>query len=714
MTRLETNASQAPRPDLSERPFLLVVDDDLTQLRAIERQLRRHTDLVQYALVPSGIDALLQVGLTRPELVVMDIHMPGIDGVEVCRRLKANPETASTKIILASALMTAQLEADALAAGAFRAVSKPIDLRDILAEISMPAPPTRRALGTVPPATVPVTQARRAADVLVDQIVAAGVEVVFGLPGGPISPIHDALLDSDIKVVTTRHESGAMFAAAGYAHTTGKLGVAVVTSGPGVLNAVTGLASAWCDGLPLLLLAGEAPRRVHGKGVLQDGSAYGLNVVAITSNVSKLALEVPTGTQLPHLVRRAIATAMSGRKGPVVLTLPMDVTTSMIDPPEQSGVVTLENSVPASTLDELATLLRSSARPLILAGSGVRGGGAPALLRQVAEQLGCPVATTPKGKGVFPESHPLALGVFGLGGHPSARAYVEAGPDLVLAIGTSLGDLSTDGFAPQLQAPTLIHVDLDGRQLGKSFAPTHGIVGTAADVLEGLLPRLDRGRCEREAGVIRHQLAPGTGEGIAPHDALAEIQRALPADTIYTVDSGEHFLFATHYLQIDHADAYVVMTGLGSMGQSIGGAIGAQLAHPGRTVAAIVGDGCFAMNAFEVATAATEGLPLRVFVFNDARLGMVENGHETVYGRRPSYATNPLDVCSVAAGLGAATVRVTCPEDLRAATELLRTHAGPVVVDVRLDPTVKLPKKDRMGAFAPKAPPSRTSPRLVN
>jgi acetolactate synthase-1/2/3 large subunit len=393
----------------------------------------------------------------------------------------------------------------------------------------------------------------------------------------------------------------------------------------------------------------------------------------------------------------------------------MDVTTCMIDPPEQSGVITLGNAVPPASLDELVTLLRSAARPLILAGSGVRGGTVPASLRVVAERLGCPVATTPKGKGVFPESHPLSLGVFGLGGHPSARAYVDANPDLVFVIGSSLGDLSTDGFSPQLQAPTLIHVDIDGRQLGKSYAPTHGIVAGAAEVLGGLEARLAPVDVVAPlGGVVRHELPPSAGERIAPHDAIVEIQRLLPADTIYTVDSGEHFLFATHFLAIDHPDAYVVMTGLGSMGQSIGGAIGAQLAHPTRTVATIVGDGCFAMNAFEVATAATEKLPLRVFVFNDARLGMVEIGHEAVYGRKPDYATNPLDVCAVASGLGAATVRVTSVEELRAAAPLLRDHPGPVVVDVCIDPDVKLPKKDRMGAFAPKLSPARTSPRLVN
>ncbi|AUX48672.1 hypothetical protein SOCE26_102130 [Sorangium cellulosum] len=548
---------------------------------------------------------------------------------------------------------------------------------------------------------------RRAADVLVDLLSAAGVDVVFGLPGGAISPVHDALLDSPIRVVTTRHESGAMFAAAGYAQTTGRVGVAAVTSGPGVLNAMTGLASAWCDGLPVLLLVGEVPRSAHGKGVLQDGSAHGLNIVAMARHITKLAAEVPDVKQLPHLLRRAIATALSGRRGPVLLTLPMDVTTAAISPPEVGGDVSLRSEVPPAMLDEIVGLLLGASRPLILAGSGLRGGDAAARLHRVAARLHCPVATTPKAKGVISEDDPLSLGVLGLGGHPSALGYLEDGLDVLVAIGTSLGDLSTDGFSPLLQpSRALVHVDVDGRQFGKSYAPTHAIVSSAAEFLRGVeaqLPASIRPRSAPRGGVTRHPLAPSAkGALIAPQDALAEIQELLPPDTIYTVDSGEHFLFATHYLKVVTPDGYVVMTGLGSMGQAIGAAIGAQLAHRRRSVAAIVGDGCFAMNAFEVATAAQERLPIRVFVFNDQRLGMVENGHAKVYGRRPDYPTGPMDICALAAGLGAATTRVDRPGQLRRAAPLISGHPGPVVVDVRIDPEVRLPKKDRVGAFAPK------------
>jgi acetolactate synthase I/II/III large subunit len=713
VTAVDPQKSSPPRLDVAERRRVLIVDDDDGQLRALGRFLKRYQDRLDVSLIDNGIDALIQVGAVRPHLVVMDVFMPGLDGIEACRRLKANPETRNVRVILASSNMSPELEARARAAGAERAVAKPFDVSAILGEVGQtevsaaPAAPRAFARGTAPPM-------RRAADVLVSMLEEAGVEQVWGLPGGVISPVHDALLDSKIRCITTRHESGAMFAAAGYAHATGKIGVVAVTSGPGVLNAMTGLASAWCDGLPLLLLVGEVPRRHHGKGVLQDGSSYGLNIVQMAKHITKLALEVPSGDQLPHLLRRAIATATSGRKGPVVLTLPMDATTQTIARPQIAGEVTVETTVPAATIDEIVTLLDGARHPLILAGSGLRGGPAPALLREVAERLGCPVATTPKAKGVFPEDHPLSLGVLGLGGHLSASRYLEPGIDVLVALGTSLGDLSTDGFSASLK-PTraMIHVDIDARQIGKSYAPTHAVVVDAARFLAALDNRLaSPGRGARPVqsagGVVRHPLAPSRSDvAIGAHQALAEIQEILPDDTVYTVDSGEHFLFATHFLQISHPDSYIVMTGLGSMGQSIGAAIGAQMANPGRTIAAIVGDGCFAMNAFEVATAVAEQLPLRVFVFNDQRLGMVEVGHQKVYGRKPDYPTNPLDVCQVAAGLGAATLRVERPGDLRAATILLRKHRGPVVIDVRIDPAVLLPKKDRVVAFAPKDEPDK-------
>lgn len=714
--------SVVPTRDLRPHPALrplrvLVVDDDGLQLRAMQRLLRGHKQ-IELVVVDNAIDAMLAVGAIKPDLVVMDVFMPGLDGVEACRRIKANPETREVQVVLASVAMSPELERAASAAGAKRAVSKPFDVVALLdaAIDDEPRPVVERA---------PVSHTVRGADLLVDMLAQAGVDTVFGLPGGAISPIHDALLDSRLRVVTTRHESGAMFAACAHARMTGQLAVVAVTSGPGVLNSMTGLATAWCDGVPVLLLVGEVPRPAHSKGVLQDGSAHGLQIVEMARYISKLAVEVPSASALPHLLRRAIVTAMSGRRGPTVLTLPLDITTAQVAPPRSAGITTTTTLVEPETLDEIAELIYSAQRPLILAGSGLRGHGAPPRLLAVAESLAIPVATTPKGKGVFPEDHPLALGVLGLGGHRSSRKYLDAGVDVVIAIGTSLGDMATDGFAPQLQATrAMIHVDIDARQIGKSYAPTHAVVATAADFLGGLADRIGDRETTRgptpttlralPGGVVRHVIrSSARADRIASQDAITEIQRVIPRDAIYTVDSGEHFVFAAHFLELTDPDQFVVMTGLGSMGQSIGGAVGVQLARPDRFVAAICGDGCFAMNAFEIATAVVERLPLRIFVFNDERLGMVENGHQTVYGRHPDYSTRPLDICAIARGLGATALQVSRPGDLMAAREVLLETRGPVVVEVRIDPDIVLPKQDRVAAMAPGVT-AKPPPKLVN
>jgi acetolactate synthase-1/2/3 large subunit len=682
----------------ARRLRVLVVDDDQIHLRTIERQFRDDEDL-EVVVVQNAIDAMLSVGAQRPDLVVMDVFMPGVDGLEACRRIKANPEMADVQIVLTSSVMTPELAQAANEAGATLALSKPLDIGTLIDDLLVRPD---EILDDQPP----VVQTIRGADLLVQMLEQHGVDVVFGIPGGAISPVHDAFLDGRVRVITTRHESGAMFAATGYARMTGKLGVVAVTSGPGILNSMTGLATAFCDGTPVLLLVGETPRGSHGKGILQDGSAHGLNVIEMTRSIAKLALEVPSASALPHLLRRCITTALSGRCGPVVMTLPLDVITAQVSPPRRAGHLSMRSVVEPEMLDELCTLFLTADRPVILAGSGVRGDRSPAYLREVAERLSCPVVTTPKGKGVFPEDHPLSLGVLGVGGHRSARRYLETGVDMVLAIGTSLGDIATEGFLPQLQAATLVHVDVDARQWGRSYSPTHAVVASASDFLGELAVRLADRRSKPRmlrggtGGIARHELpSSAKPDRIATQDVIAEIQEILPPDTIYTVDSGEHFVFATHFLQLAHPDSYLVMTGLGSMGPSIGAAIGAQLAHPDRFVTAICGDGCFSMNAFEIATAAAERLPIRVFVFNDERLGMVEIGHQRIYGRSPDFSLKPLDVCTLAQGLGATTLRINGIGQLRAARATLLHARGPVVIDVRVDPEIYIPRVERVAAM---------------
>lgn len=551
-----------------------------------------------------------------------------------------------------------------------------------------------------------VRPTKRAADVLIDILIASGVDTVFGLPGGTIAPLHDALLDRpEVRVITTRHESGAMFAAAGYARMTGKLGVVLVTSGPGILNSLTGAASAYCDGLPVLLLAGEVPRQVFGRNALQEGSANHLDIVGMCRHISKLALQVPRPDVAPAMLKRAIMTALSGRKGPVIMTLPLDVTSAQICVPELTSEVgisyALDSVEMSRAIRDAAQALRTAQRPVIFAGSGARWGRAPELLRELAERLQIPVITTPKGKGVFPESHPLSLGIFGHGGHPSSTAYLSGGIDTLLVVASGLTDPATDGWSDLLK-PTrdFIQIDADVMQLGRNYPVTQGLVGAADSLLEKLNHRLRlEKRPPAKFGVERY-LDPETCEfgpegRITPQRALWELQKTMPADTIYTSDIGEHLLFATHYLQIDDPQGFLIMTGLASMGSGIAGAIGARLAFPDRPAVAICGDGCYSMGLGDVAVAARDSIPLLVAVLNDERYGMVEIGHEAVYGRRAPYPAGPMDVLQLARGVGAAAKRIEHAGQILELDLIKLLGRGPVVLDISIDREVKMPKNQR-------------------
>ncbi len=547
----------------------------------------------------------------------------------------------------------------------------------------------------------------RTADVLVDVLVEAGVEVVFVLPGGAIAPINDALLDRpEIRVIMSRHESGAVFAAAAYARATGKVGVVMVTSGPGAINAMNGLASAHCDGLPVLLIAGEVQRSLHGKRALQEGTAYHLNICGMASHITKLALPVPDPNAAPAYLRRAIATAVSGRRGPVLLTIPFDVSSAKIVPPMITSEVGLESRVDPRALDRAVRALTSATRPAIFAGSGTRWGQGPQRLLQLAERLQLPVITTPKAKGVFPESHPLSLGVFGFGGHPSASQYLSEGIDTLLAVGCGMTDPATNGWS-KLLTPSrhFIQIDVDAVQIGRNYPVTEGIVGPADRVLAQLVERLPLAKAPaRRFGVTRFTDPALLGNGseglILPQRALWELQRAMPRNTIFTSDIGEHLLFAAHYIEANDPQSFLMMMGLGSMTTGISGAIGMKLALPKRPVVAIVGDGCFSMGLSDVHTAAQERLPLVIAVLNDQRYGMVELGHEAIYGRTPQYGNGTMDVLELARGVGAHALEIRHAGDILGKDLANLVTQGPLVLDIRIDRSEKMPKNNRFEGLA--------------
>lgn len=362
------------------------------------------------------------------------------------------------------------------------------------------APPPPSVVAASSPTTVHPhpTVALQLIDVLRD----FGTNMVFGIPGGAIAPVYAALVERpDVKVVTAKHEAGAAFMAMGYALATGRPGVVLTTAGPGITNALSGLASAHYDGVALVHIAGEVPRSAFGRGALQEGSAAGLDAVSIAKRMTKFSAQLSRPSAAAAVLRRAVTTAYSGRKGPVFLSLPLDVAATRTPVQPIFGNVRSSFDVHGPSCEQAMDLLRSAQRPMILAGSGCRDQTTRRLLRRLADYLDCPVAVTTKGKGVFPEDHPLYLGVFGFGGHESVIEYLSQGADVILACATGLNDFTSNGWSPVLRASrAFVQIDIDSGQLGKNYPTDLGLLGPADAVLSRMLenrgdqPARKRGR----------------------------------------------------------------------------------------------------------------------------------------------------------------------------------------------------------------------------
>jgi acetolactate synthase-1/2/3 large subunit len=566
----------------------------------------------------------------------------------------------------------------------------------------MPASPQ---LSVVPPLAPAVGSPRvRVADQIVRTLRELGVTTIFGVPGGAIAAVYDALIDEPrIRVVNSRHECSAVFAAAAHARATGTAGVVLVTSGPGITNTITGMASCFSDGLPVVLIGGEVPRQNFGRGALQEGSAYSLNLVAMLKHVTKWAAEIRTADGAVPSIRKAVSMANSGRKGPVFLSLPLDVQGEVAGVPRVALNVESRFEVDPSSLNSAVQELLVANRPLVLAGSGVRWDRGPQGLLRFAERFQLPVVTTPKAKGVFPETHPLSLGVFGHGGHPSANAYVDRGIDVLFAVGTSFGDAATNSWTDKLKAQrTSIHVDIDSSQIGRNYQVDLGLVGSASRILDALA---DLAPPARPARVLsgRHlysdPAAATDGDRIKPQRALWELQQILPASTSYACDIGNHMLWALHYLTIDRPDAFFLSSGLAAMGSSLGAAVGCKLADPYRPVVVVCGDGTLSMSGMDIGDAVQNNLNIIYLVMNDGRYGMVENGNVAIYGRTPPYPVHG-SVVDFARGIGARAVTVTRPGEILALTaDMTLGQPSPLVIDVQIDPEERLPRMARFDSL---------------
>jgi acetolactate synthase-1/2/3 large subunit len=536
------------------------------------------------------------------------------------------------------------------------------------------------------------------AEIIWECLIAEGVDIVYGYPGGAILPTYDALSKYEgkgIHHVLVRHEQGATHMADGYARATGRVGVAMATSGPGATNMVTGIATAMMDSSPIVCVTGQVPTAVLGSDAFQE-----TDVTGVTLPITKHNFLVMDIKDLASTMKKAFHIARTGRPGPVLVDVCKDVQNAKIEYEYPKEPVKLAGYRPPSYASEehiesAIDLIRAAKRPLILAGHGVNMSGAERELLEFAERAQVPVALTLLGKGAMPESHPLCLGMMGMHGAAAVNTAIQTA-DLLLAFGMRFDDRVTGNLKTYSPNSRKIHVDIDASELNKNVRVDVGIAGDLKTVLGQFLPTLPSLSHKEWIGEIRewqedgdqrdiiHQTAPGD-KLFAAH-AIHDLWLATEGDAIIVTDVGQHQMWEAQYYLHDRPRTLITSGGLGTMGFGMPAAIGAKMGCPNETVWAIVGDGGFQMTMPELATAAQENVDINIAIINNAYLGMVRQWQEFFYEER--YNATPMlspDFCKLAEAFGITAIRVTSRHEIPDAVAKAESIKGPVVVEFQVE-----------------------------
>ena len=528
------------------------------------------------------------------------------------------------------------------------------------------------------------------AQVVWEMLAREGVEVVFGVPGGAILDTYDCLQESDIHHVLVRHEQGAAHAADGYARASGRVGVAMATSGPGATNLVTGIATAMLDSSPIVCITGQVGTSLIGTDAFQEADMTG-----ITLPITKHNYLVTDVDELASTIHEAFYVARSGRPGPVLIDLPKDVQQAETSCVEPLAEMRLPGYRPAEDVDvellqQAADLLNSAERPVILAGHGILMSRTTRALKQLAEKTGAVVSWTLLGKGAFPNSHPLSVGLMGMHGEAFANQAIQEA-DLLLALGMRFDDRATgtlESYAPKARR---IHIDADAAELNKIVTVDVAILGDLRHVLDKLLDTVEPNRHPhwlslvdswRKQSRTRDILSkPHNGRLVGPF-VIDSLRKETQGDAIVVSDVGQHQMWAALYYGQDRPDPLITSGGLGTMGFALPAAIGVQMALPDREVWAVAGDGGFQMTIQELATLVQEDLPVKIAVMNNSYLGMVRQWQEMFYEKRyeATSLANP-DFIRLVEAYGISARRVTDPKDAAAAIAEARRHRGPAFIE---------------------------------
>lgn len=542
---------------------------------------------------------------------------------------------------------------------------------------------------------------------LVKALQEEGVDTLFGYPGACTVDLSDELYkQNDIRIILPRHEQALVHEADAYARTTGKVGVCLVTSGPGATNLVTGLATANYDSVPLVCFTGQVARHLIGNDAFQE-----VDIVGITRSITKYGVTVRNREDLGHIIKEAFYIARTGKPGPVLIDLPKDVMAELGSPvyPAEVNIRGYKpnTNVHIGQLKRAIKMLHKAERPLFLAGGGVNIANANKEFTEMVEKTGVPVVTTIMGRGAIPTNHPLFIGNLGMHGAYAANMAVSK-CDLLFSIGTRFNDRITGKlheFAPHAQ---IVHIDIDTASISRNI---HVDVPIVADALEAVLKmneyvepcKTKKWLDEISVWKAEHPLAMKKHAEMGPKDIIDEINRQFD-EAIIVTDVGQHQMFAAQYTEITPKKKLIMSGGLGTMGYGFPGAIGAKIGNPDKPVIAISGDGGMQMNIQEFATAVLEELPVILCVFNNTYLGMVRQWQKLFYGKRygmtnlrsgalfrrtdgkemPEYTP---DFVKLAESYGAKGIRVTKKEEIAAAfEEAKKSTTIPVLIEFMIDP----------------------------
>ncbi|HEU5461810.1 MAG TPA: biosynthetic-type acetolactate synthase large subunit [Nitrososphaeraceae archaeon] len=535
------------------------------------------------------------------------------------------------------------------------------------------------------------------AKALITSLEKEGVEIVFGLPGGANLPIYDELVDANFRHVLVRHEQAAAHMADGYARIKRKAGVCLATSGPGATNLVTGIATAHADSIPMVAITGQVPVAMIGKDAFQE-----TDIIGIANPCTKYAFQPRKAIEIPEVIKKAFYITESGRPGPVLVDIPKDVQQEKAEI-EFPLLIKVRGYKPAfdpdlSQIEKAISLIMKAEKPIIMAGGGVILSGAFHELQALAEILMCPVVTTFKGKGAFPENHPLAMGPIGMHGHAEAnKIIIEA--DCIIAIGARFSDRSVGRFDEFGKGMSIIHLDVDPAEIGKNKSVDVAVVGDVKSSLRTLIKMLttkgirkdpDNSWLKRRKELIEYYTSTikDYSREITAKKTLKKLRELLPPEAIVTTEVGQCQMWASLHFDVITPGTFFSSTGLGTMGFGFPASIGAKAAKPQVPVIDIAGDGSFNMTENSLAVSVLEKLPVIVFLLNNYMLGMVAQWQRTFYNRRYMGVQQNRcpDYVKLAESYGAQGIRVQSINELDKAIKAGISSDVATVIDIPIDP----------------------------